>query len=171
MRSPLGEAAIAYRDLATCYRIGKPPSEKLWKALDDATVPLAEYLAQRDKPDPAPAHATTEALRVTYSLTKAALCLDPAPAQDAKVAGTATADGEASYPIKLSKTSKGPFEAEIVQPAPKEAKLLCKGCTRTVTAESVRKHHGILYHTDVDGADWCGPVVVELPEGGGGRKA
>jgi hypothetical protein len=50
MRNPLGEAAIAYRDLATCYRIGKRPPEALFKMLDEATRPLAEYLAQRDAP-------------------------------------------------------------------------------------------------------------------------
>jgi hypothetical protein len=59
-RDALGEAAIAYRDLATCYRIGKAPSEALWKALDAATRPLAEYLARRDSPDEKPA---TEGLR------------------------------------------------------------------------------------------------------------
>jgi len=50
MYSPIGEAAIAYRDLSICYRTGRRPSDALWKALDDARRPLAEYIAQREAP-------------------------------------------------------------------------------------------------------------------------
>lgn len=41
------EAARAYRDLCTCYRLHKYPSEKLHNRLDAAQVTLAAY--ERDK--------------------------------------------------------------------------------------------------------------------------
>ena len=36
----LVEAGKAYQDLCTCYRIGKQPTEKLFKRLDDAKTAL-----------------------------------------------------------------------------------------------------------------------------------
>lgn len=39
----LYEAAIAYRDLATCYRIGKKPSEVLFARLKTADELLKLY--------------------------------------------------------------------------------------------------------------------------------
>lgn len=40
-------AAIAYRSLATCYRIGREPSNKLWKTLEMADVLLDRYSKAR----------------------------------------------------------------------------------------------------------------------------
>ncbi len=38
----LRDAALAYKELATCYRIGKRPTEKLFDRLDKADAALAE---------------------------------------------------------------------------------------------------------------------------------
>ena len=38
----LKDAAIAYQNLSICYRIGKQPTEKLFKALDKANKILKE---------------------------------------------------------------------------------------------------------------------------------
>jgi hypothetical protein len=54
----------------------------------------------------------------------------------------------------------------IIEPAPPEVprRWRCKGCGNLIPNAPERvtwkKHRGILYHADVDGYDWCGPVVA-----------
>ena len=39
----LAEAALAYQELSTCYRVGKQPTEKLFKRLEQARAALAAH--------------------------------------------------------------------------------------------------------------------------------
>lgn len=39
----LYEAAKAYQDLCVCYRVGKPPTEKLFTRLDKAREAIEAY--------------------------------------------------------------------------------------------------------------------------------
>lgn len=44
------EACRAYSDLATCYRIGKHPTEELWKRLDKARDWLSRHAREGSNP-------------------------------------------------------------------------------------------------------------------------
>jgi hypothetical protein len=166
-------------------------------------LPDEQEEAARRYPDPAPAQGRPPNIMGALDAVHDGKGLEYveskiAPAQDAKSAGTATADREASYPIKLDNTSKGPFEAEIVQPAPKEHPRLsveiqegyeaapkeanrwwCKLCGREWTESWPLQHFppGVtepkIYRDRRKLLCKGSPerIVVELPEGGGGRKA